>query len=266
MKNNRFENNYYENNRYENYSDNNAYRRAAVKKKQSRAPLALAIISLVLVSLLLASTVWLICVQINHRDKAQPAAVTATLSQNNVLPKSATPAAEKTAESGQTAQPAADKNAEVKQIAQPADKNAEVKQTATQPAEQKSGDSPAMAVAKKAYAGHNLAYTDAANIILVDGERVYMDTKRIAPEHTGTPLHIYANGKTSYGFDWRITTDNKNYVITCNYNFDRQQYDFIIYGTEKGVSNTTIFYNTADNVQAPMAVTLNVDSSLNVTK
>ena len=88
MKNNRFENNYYENNRYENYSDNNAYRRAAVKKKQSRAPLALAIISLVLVSLLLASTVWLICVQINHRDKAQPAAVTATLSQNNVLPKS----------------------------------------------------------------------------------------------------------------------------------------------------------------------------------
>ena len=227
----------------ENYSDNNAYRRAAVKKKQSRAPLALAIISLVLVSLLLASTVWLICVQINHRDKAQPAAVTATISQNNVLPKSATPAAEKTA----------------KQIAQPADKNAEVKQIATQPAEQKSGDSPAMAVAKKAYAGHNLAYTDAANIILVDGERVYMDTKRIAPEHTGTPLHIYANGKTSYGFDWRITTDNKNYVITCNYNFDRQQYDFIIYGT-------TIFYNTADNVQAPMAVTLNVDSSLNVTK
>ncbi|MBQ5640201.1 MAG: hypothetical protein IIV05_00190, partial [Ruminococcus sp.] len=206
MKNNRFENNYYENNRYENYSDNNAYRRAAVKKKQSRAPLALAIISLVLVSLLLASTVWLICVQINHRDKAQPAAVTATLSQNNVLPKSATPAAEKTAETGRTAQPAADKNAEVKQ-------------TATQPAEQKSGDSPAMAVAKKAYAGHNLAYTDAANIILVDGERVYMDTKRIAPEHTGTPLHIYANGKTSYGFDWRITTDNKNYVITCNYNF-----------------------------------------------
>jgi hypothetical protein len=98
MKNNRFENNYYENNRYENYSDNNAYRRAAVKKKQSRAPLALAIISLVLVSLLLASTVWLICVQINHRDKAQPAAVTATISQNNALPKSATPAAEKTAE------------------------------------------------------------------------------------------------------------------------------------------------------------------------
>jgi hypothetical protein len=191
--------------------------------------------------------------QINHRDKAQPAAITATISQNNALPKSATPAAEKTAEVKQTA-------------AQPAAKTAEVNQTATQPDVQKNGDSPAMAVAKKAYAGHSLAYTDAANIILVDGERVYMDTKRIAPEYTGTPLHIYANGKTSYGFDWRITTDNKNYVITCNYNFDRQQYDFIIYGTEKGVSNTTIFYNTADNVQAPMAVTLNVDSSLNVTK
>ena len=248
MKNNRFENN-----RFDNYNDNYTRGRAVAPKKQSRTPLALAIISLVLVSLLLASTVWLVCMQINHRDKAQPAAITATISQNNALPKSATPAAEKTAEVKQTA-------------AQPAAKSAEVKQTATQPAVQKNGDSPAMAVAKKAYAGHSLAYTDAANIILVDGERVYMDTKRIAPEHTGTPLHIYANGKTSYGFDWRITTDNKNYVITCNYNFDRQQYDFIIYGTEKGVSNTTIFYNTADNVQAPMAVTLNVDSSLNVTK
>jgi len=233
MKNNRFENN-----RFDNYNDNYTRGRAVAPKKQSRTLLALAIISLVLVSLLLASTVWLVCMQINHRDKAQPPAITATISQNNALPKSATPAA----------------------------KTAEVKQSATQPAVQKNGDSPAMAVAKKAYAGHSLAYTDAANIILVDGERVYMDTKRIAPEHTGTPLHIYANGKTSYGFDWRITTDNKNYVITCNYNFDRQQYDFIIYGTQKGVSNTTIFYNTADNVQAPMAVTLNVDSSLNVTK
>ncbi len=248
MKNNRFENN-----RFDNYNDNYTRGRAVAPKKQSRTPLALAIISLVLVSLLLASTVWLVCMQINHRDKAQPAAITATISQNNALPKSATLAAEKTAEVKQTA-------------AQPAAKTAEVNQTATQPAVQKSVDSPAMAVAKKAYAGHSLAYTDAANIILVDGERVYMDTKRIAPEHTGTPLHIYANGKTSYGFDWRITTDNKNYVITCNYNFDRQQYDFIIYGTQKGVSNTTIFYNTADNVQAPMAVTLNVDSSLNVTK
>lgn len=248
MKNNRFENN-----RFDNYNDNYTRGRAVAPKKQSRTPLALAIISLVLVSLLLASTVWLVCMQINHRDKAQPAAITATISQNNALPKSATPAAEKTAEVKQTA-------------AQPAAKTDEVKQTATQPAVQKNGDSTAMAVAKKAYAGHSLAYTDAANIILVDGERVYMDTKRIAPEHTGTPLHIYANGKTSYGFDWRITTDNKNYVITCNYNFDRQQYDFIIYGTQKGVSNTTIFYNTADNVQAPMAVTLNVDSALNVTK
>ena len=248
MKNNRFENN-----RFDNYNDNYTRGSAVAPKKQSRTPLALAIISLVLVSLLLASTVWLVCMQINHRDKAQPAAITATISQNNALPKSATPAAEKTAEVKQTA-------------TQPAAKTNEVKQSATQPAVQKNGDSPAMAVAKKAYAGHNLAYTDAANIILVDGERVYMDTKRIAPEHTGTPLHIYANGKTSYGFDWRITTDNKNYVITCNYNFDRQQYDFIIYGTQKGVSNTTVFYNTADNVQAPMAVTLNVDSSLNVTK
>lgn len=263
MKNNRFENN-----RFDNYNDNYTRGRAVAPKKQSRTPLALAIISLVLVSLLLASTVWLVCMQINHRDKAQPAAITATISQNNALPKSATPAAEKTAEVKQTAaQPAAEKTAEVKQTAtQPAAKTDEVKQSATQPAVQKNGDSPAMAVAKKAYAGHSLAYTDAANIILVDGERVYMDTKRIAPEHTGTPLHIYANGKTSYGFDWRITTDNKNYVITCNYNFDRQQYDFIIYGTQKGVSNTTLFYNTADNVQAPMAVTLNVDSSLNVTK
>ena len=262
-------NNTFENNRFNNYNDNNTYgRTAAVQQKQSRAPLALAIIALVLVGLLAASTVWLVSMQMNQHSKTQPAAVSATVSQNNALPKAATPVADKSTEVKQTATQPAEKAAEVKQTAtQPAaDKSTEVKQAATQPAAQKSTDSPAMAVAKKVYAGHNLAYTDAANIILVDGEQVYMDTKRIAPEHTGTPLHIYANGKTSYGFDWRITTDNKNYVITCNYNFDRQQYDFIIYGTEKGVSNTTIFYNTADNVQAPMPVTLNVDGALNVTK
>ena len=262
-------NNNFENNRFENYNDNYTYgRTAAVQKKQPRAPLVLAIIALVLVGVLAASTVWLVAAQMNQHSKTQPAAVSATVSQNNALPKAATPVADKSTEVKQTATQPAEKAAEVKQTAtQPAaDKSTEVKQAATQPAAQKSTDSPAMAVAKKAYAGHNLAYTDAANIILVDGEQVYMDTKRIAPEHTGTPLHIYANGKTSYGFDWRITTDNKNYVITCNYNFDRQQYDFIIYGTEKGVSNTTIFYNTADNVQAPMPVTLNVDGALNVTK
>lgn len=99
----------------------------------------------------------------------------------------------------------------------------------------------------------------------INGERVYIDTKRIAPEVTGAPAHYYAYGKTSYGFDWNYSADNGNFVVACNYNFDQQQYDFTFYGTAQGVSNVTLYYNTDDNVQVPVQLTVNVDSDLNVT-
>ena len=97
----------------------------------------------------------------------------------------------------------------------------------------------------------------------VNGERVYIDTKRTAPDGSGTPAHFYANGKTSYGFDWTYDADNNNFAIRCDYNFDEQQYDFQFYGTAPGTSHITVYYNTDDNTQASANLTLTVDDSLN---
>ena len=124
----------------------------------------------------------------------------------------------------------------------------------------------AMDVAQFVYAGHSLEKTGEENVVKVDGERVYMDTARTAPDGTGTPAHFTANGKTSYGFDWNYDADNSNFVLSCNYNFDRQQYDFVIYGTQAGTAHITVYYNTNDNTQASANLTINVDENLNVTQ
>ena len=101
------------------------------------------------------------------------------------------------------------------------------------------------------------------NIQIVNGERVYIDTKRPAPDKSGTPAHFYANGKTSYGFDWNYDADNSNFVIRCDYNFDEQQYDFQFYGTAPGTAHITVYYNTDNNTQATADLTLVVDDNLN---
>ena len=124
----------------------------------------------------------------------------------------------------------------------------------------------AMNVAKTVYGGRNLEKTAEENVVKVDGERIYMDTKRTAPAGTGNPAHFYANGKTSYGFDWTYETDNMNFVISCNYNFAKQQYDFVFYGTQAGTAHVTVYYNTSDSTKEPVKLTLNVDNNLNVTQ
>ena len=98
----------------------------------------------------------------------------------------------------------------------------------------------------------------------VNGERIYIDTKRVAPANSGTPYHFYANGKTSYGFDWTYKADNANFRLRCDYNFNKQQYDFQFYGVTPGTSHVTLYYNTDDNVQVPVTMTINVDGNLNV--
>ena len=103
-------------------------------------------------------------------------------------------------------------------------------------------------------------------IEVVNGDRIYIDTKRQAPAVTGTPLHFYANGKTSYGFDWDYNTDNANFVLRCDYNFNAQQYDFQFYGVTPGTANVTLYYFTADGVKIPVNMTINVDNDLNVTQ
>ena len=103
------------------------------------------------------------------------------------------------------------------------------------------------------------------NIKIINGERVYIDTKRPVPDVTGNPYVYYAYGKTSYGFDWTYSADNSNFVLRCDYNFDRQQYNFQFYGTAPGTANVTLYYNTDDNTQVPVNMTIVVDDSLNAT-
>lgn len=97
----------------------------------------------------------------------------------------------------------------------------------------------------------------------INGERVYIDTKRPVPEGSGTPAHYYANGKTSYGFNWDYSGGG-NFYIRVDYNFDQQQYDFQFYGTAPGTSTTTIYYFTDDNTKVPVDLTVTVDDNLNV--
>jgi len=125
----------------------------------------------------------------------------------------------------------------------------------------------AMSIAKKVYAGHDLKQADySSDVILVDGERVYMDTRHLPPANTGTAVHVQAFGKTSYGFNWTCSCDNQNYVISCNYNFSKNMYDFVIFGKEPGHSNISIYYNTGDTVRQAENVHLFVDNNLNATR
>ena len=63
-----------------------------------------------------------------------------------------------------------------------------------------------------------------------------------------------------------ISSDNANFVLRCDYNFNAQQYDFQFYGVTPGTANVTLYYFTADGVKIPVNMTINVDNDLNVTQ
>ena len=77
-------------------------------------------------------------------------------------------------------------------------------------------------------------------------------------------LHYYAHGKTSYGYDWTYSGGGGIVSVTCKYNFDLEQYDFIITGLSEGVSDLTLIYNTGDGQTSSHYMTVTVDSNLNV--
>ena len=122
-----------------------------------------------------------------------------------------------------------------------------------------------MEIAQKVFAGHNIQFTDEKNVVLIDGERVYIDTKNVAPENTGKAFHFVVNGKTADGFKWDFKADNKNVVAACYYNYDKGQYDFTFYGAKEGTTHVNGYYYSADGVKVPVKLTLNVDGDLNVT-
>ena len=131
-------------------------------------------------------------------------------------------------------------------------------------------DNPSAAGSAQASAQQTSAQTSSgssedSSIQIINGDRVYVDHKHVAPANTGDPAHYNAYGKTSYGFDWDYSADNGNFVLACNYNFDKQQYDFIFYGKEAGTSHVTLYYNTDDNTRVPVQLTVTVDNALNAT-
>lgn len=100
----------------------------------------------------------------------------------------------------------------------------------------------------------------------VSADGIIYDQRHEVPKGAGTPLHYYATGKTSGGYDWDYSADNGNISVCCNYNTANNQYDFIIYGKAQGVAHLTLYYYTSDTVRVPVSMTINVDKDLNVTQ
>lgn len=83
---------------------------------------------------------------------------------------------------------------------------------------------------------------------------------------SGNALHYTATGQTSYGYDWTYSGGGGIVNVSCNYDFNSKQYDFNITGVAPGTASLTLYYNTADGVQQPVNMTVQVDSNLNVTQ
>ena len=83
---------------------------------------------------------------------------------------------------------------------------------------------------------------------------------------SGNSLHYTASGQTSYGYDWTYSGGGGIVNVGCNYDFNTKQYDFNITGVAPGTTALTLYYNTADGVQQPVNMTVQVDSNLNVTQ
>ena len=109
------------------------------------------------------------------------------------------------------------------------------------------------------------AQDDGSNIQIINGDRIYIDTKRPIPENSGTPYHYCVGGQTSYGFNWDYDADNGNFLLRCDYNLTQHQYDFQFYGLTPGTANVTLYYYTDDNTVVPVNLTINVDNDLNAT-
>ena len=207
--------------------------------------LAIAAISLALVAVIASGFLFFNAIhKAPTNTAAQPTAAIATTAQvapaAKVAPTQAAKAAEKPAatQAPKATQPAPTQAPTQAPKAQPAT------QPAAQPATEKQENN---------------------NIRVINGERVFIDTKRPVPAVAGTPAFYYNYGKTSYGFNWDYSADNANFLLRCDYNFAQQQYQFGFYGKEAGVAHVTLYYFTDDNTKVPVQMTVTVDADLNVT-
>ena len=79
-------------------------------------------------------------------------------------------------------------------------------------------------------------------------------------------LHYYAAGETSYGYDWTYSGGAGVVSVTCNYDFASHQYDFVIMGVAPGTTAVSLIYNTGDDQQVTVPMTVSVDADLKVTQ
>lgn len=82
----------------------------------------------------------------------------------------------------------------------------------------------------------------------------------------GSPLHVSATGKTSYGYDWTFEGGGGIASLACDYTFADNHYDFSIIGKAPGTASMTIYYFTDNNQKAPITVNFKVDNDLVVTQ
>lgn len=97
----------------------------------------------------------------------------------------------------------------------------------------------------------------------INDDNVYIDRKHQAPENTGSSADFLFNGAVDGDFYWNYDADNGNFVVSCDYDYNNQQYIFHFYGSEPGTSHVTL-YASDNGVTVPIDLTVVVDSALNV--
>ena len=81
----------------------------------------------------------------------------------------------------------------------------------------------------------------------------------------GTPLHFYAQGQTTVGYNWKYEGGEYLVDVGCDYNFSTHTYDFSLIGLRPGSSTITVYHYTDDNTKVPTVINFTVDENLNVT-
>ena len=88
---------------------------------------------------------------------------------------------------------------------------------------------------------------------------------------TATPaeqgaLYYYANGSTSYGYDWTYSGGGGVVSVSCTYDFSSAQYNFLLTGVAPGTAQLSLVYYTADDQPVTVPMTVSVDENLKVTR
>ena len=79
-------------------------------------------------------------------------------------------------------------------------------------------------------------------------------------------LYFYANGSTTYGYNWTYSGGGGIVNVTCNYDFSSAQYAFVLTGVGPGTAQVSLVYYTGDDQTVTVPMTVSVDENLKVTR